>query len=449
MADSLRSKIASLMRSPELRGVATLGAGTAVSQLLPVVMSFILSRLYTPEAFGDYGVFINYASVIAIVICARYEYAIMRPRREVDALNLVALCLLLACGVTVLLYALLGAADIAGADVGGAVPLRYLLPVYALAVAVMQIFSNYANRRAAYGVTASASVVRSVTQAVSRLVMGLAKVPGGLVLGCLLGAAAGCAASARGTGVVRSVGRSLSVAGLRRVAAAYAAFPRYQLAGSLLNALSTAMPVILIDYFYGSRTTGFFTMAVSLLYLPSTMVGNAMGQVFYRRAVTDTVAGASRLALRFFAFNFVVALVMFVVLWLGGAPMFRLLLGGEWGMIGDYAFYLSPWLMAALCFTPLTWAFDAYDHLKAEMVLNVAMFVCRAGGVAVCGLAGAGADVTMAVCGLVGLLLYVTQGWCVSRYLEVRASVTCRVVVAVLALAVVGVWAARVAACLW
>ena len=118
MADSLRSKIASLMRSPELRGVATLGVGTAVSQLLPVVMSFILSRLYTPEAFGDYGVFINYASVIAIVICARYEYAIMRPRREVDALNLVALCLLLACGVTVLLYALLGAADIAGADVG-------------------------------------------------------------------------------------------------------------------------------------------------------------------------------------------------------------------------------------------------------------------------------------------------------------------------------------------
>lgn len=41
----------------------------------------ILSRLYTPDAFGTAAVFVSIAGIISIVSCFRYELAIMLPEQ--------------------------------------------------------------------------------------------------------------------------------------------------------------------------------------------------------------------------------------------------------------------------------------------------------------------------------------------------------------------------------
>lgn len=92
-------------KSEIVRNVATLSVGSVVSQLIPVLMSFVLARLYAPQDYGDLGVFVNCAGILTVFSCGRYEYAIVRPQREVDALNLMALSGMIAVGVSLLTFA--------------------------------------------------------------------------------------------------------------------------------------------------------------------------------------------------------------------------------------------------------------------------------------------------------------------------------------------------------
>ena len=52
-----------IMNNPLYRGVAVLGSGTAVAQLISIVTAPIITRLYTPS---DMAILAVYSSVLAI-----------------------------------------------------------------------------------------------------------------------------------------------------------------------------------------------------------------------------------------------------------------------------------------------------------------------------------------------------------------------------------------------
>ena len=65
-----------LSRSPFARSVGSLMALTAVGQGLYVAAAPILGRLYSPEAFGLYGIFYLFVTTTAMFICLNYDVAI-------------------------------------------------------------------------------------------------------------------------------------------------------------------------------------------------------------------------------------------------------------------------------------------------------------------------------------------------------------------------------------
>jgi len=91
-----------------LKAVLTLVAGGALAQALPLLLGPWLTRLYAPEQFGAYHVFAAVAANLAVIACARYEFALPLVGDEASAQALRALCLRVLAGVTGL--AALGAA---------------------------------------------------------------------------------------------------------------------------------------------------------------------------------------------------------------------------------------------------------------------------------------------------------------------------------------------------
>ena len=77
------------------RNVLTLMTGTTIAQAIPIAISPILTRIYTPEDFGVVALFMAIVMIFGSIISARYEFAIMLPEKEVDAINLVALSILI------------------------------------------------------------------------------------------------------------------------------------------------------------------------------------------------------------------------------------------------------------------------------------------------------------------------------------------------------------------
>ena len=81
------------------RAILTLLAGGALAQALPLLLGPWLTRLYRPEDFGHYHLFAAVAANLAVVACARYEFALPLAQDDAEARALRTLCQRLLAGV--------------------------------------------------------------------------------------------------------------------------------------------------------------------------------------------------------------------------------------------------------------------------------------------------------------------------------------------------------------
>lgn len=433
-----------LGKSEIVRSVATLSVGSVVSQLIPVLMSLVLARIYTPQNYGDFGVFINCVGILAVFVCGRYDYAIVRPKREVDALNLMALAAFIAVGVSLLTLAVFTVGTELKIASLADFPCKYALPLMLLFMAAFQILSNYALRHEKYKTITVSNISKSIVQALVRTGLGLMHRGTGLITGAVAGWAGGCMAYASEIRNVGTLKRCFSWKRIGQLAVRYKDFPRYLMAGNLLSALANNLPVLILAAFYAKETIGYFSMALALLYLPVSYIGVSIGQVFYKKASVWQTEATNRLARQFFLFSAVLAILMFVVLLTGGQALFRFLLGEQWGTVGLYSIYLSPWLMLVFCILPLGWIFDARDKQKTEMLIKLLSFFVRITVVFCGGYLGFPFTKILLFYSISGILLCLLEGYFIYKTLQMKTSMwTKTVFFAVLAL-VLSVWMLRI-----
>lgn len=77
--------------------------GSSIAALITIISTPILTHYFTPDAFGIFAVFSSITGIISIIACMRYELAIMLPKSDDEAINIFALCLLIAFFISVFL----------------------------------------------------------------------------------------------------------------------------------------------------------------------------------------------------------------------------------------------------------------------------------------------------------------------------------------------------------
>ena len=136
------------------RAVVILTTGTAFGQLLVLIASPLLTRLYTPEDFGVLGVFSALLMVFGIAVSLCYELAIPLAEDDARMVNLLALSLVLALlvsslfGVSVWLW---GDLVTGWLNTEALRPLLWLLPVGLLAMGCNRALTHWAIRRQEFG----------------------------------------------------------------------------------------------------------------------------------------------------------------------------------------------------------------------------------------------------------------------------------------------------------
>ena len=97
-----------------IRSVGVLAGGTAVAQLIPVLITPVLTRLWSPEAFGGLATYIAVVSILGMVSLGRLDMALMLPKKNDDALRIIEFSLLISITFALLLYFVIGILDFFG-----------------------------------------------------------------------------------------------------------------------------------------------------------------------------------------------------------------------------------------------------------------------------------------------------------------------------------------------
>jgi O-antigen/teichoic acid export membrane protein len=92
---------AMLARRPFLKNVSIMLTGSGVGQLVSVLLSPILTRLYSPQQFGILSVYTAILAILVVLASLRYELALTLVASEEEAINLVAVCFCVLMATTV------------------------------------------------------------------------------------------------------------------------------------------------------------------------------------------------------------------------------------------------------------------------------------------------------------------------------------------------------------
>src|SRR5690625_2981167 len=85
-----------ILNKPFIRHVTVLVTGTAAAQLIALISSPIITRLYGPEAFGVMGVFMGIIQIIMPVVSLTYPIAIVLPKNDRNAKRIAKLSIIIA-----------------------------------------------------------------------------------------------------------------------------------------------------------------------------------------------------------------------------------------------------------------------------------------------------------------------------------------------------------------
>ena len=346
------------------RQVMTLVAGTGLAQLIPLAVSPLLTRLYTPQDFGVFALYASLLAVLAVLGSARYELALMLPKDDTDALALVALAMaiVLAASAVVLAAVLLFQADLARwLDSPAVAPWLLLVPVSMLLTGLVNTLTVWANRTSSYRQISISRVLQSASAAAVAVALGWGLSRGseagvGLVLGAVVGQA--LAGASLAWPFWRRWGARLQGVGwqpMRAQALRFREFPAINMPHALLDALQGSGVVALIAALFGPTLLGFHALAQRVVRTPMATLGSAVAQVFQKRAADALHAGGDTRRLVDAVLRRLGAAAVAVLPLLWFAPeLFAFVFGAAWREAGVYAQILTPWLLLNFMLSPLS-----------------------------------------------------------------------------------------------
>ena len=364
------------MTSGMLRATLTLMTGSVLAHALPLLLGPMLTRQYAPADFGQYALLWAIATNLAVVACARYEFALPLEKAPGRAALLMALCarLLLALTAGSVLFALVLAH-------WQGMALAWMLPLAVLVIGATQWLTMWATRSQSFGLLSAARLVQQGGGALLQVLLGLLKTgTPGLLIGPIAAGliAAWLLARPAPQGGWRRVW-SQPLSRLKVMASRHRDFPLYNTPHAFMGALQDTLALLLIAAWAGDAAAGFWALALRYLKAPATLLGGALSQALYPQLLQARSGAEARALIRRTMLALaLMAAPLTAVLLLWGPNLFTWVFGAQWSEAGMLSrglglyiglhFIASPLSVVTLAWRAQPWA------LRLSLIGQVAFF---------------------------------------------------------------------------
>lgn len=378
-----RHRLSRLRKQKFVGHVAALMTGAVIAQAVPILLSPVLTRLYSPEDFAALALFLSVNGVIAVVAAGRYDEAILLPCEETDALNVVALSWIVLTGLCAIL-AMLALATYGRLPEEWAATLHgdwlHWLPITVFVATSFQIVANWNNRCGRFPRLATSRAAQGIAGGTAQCGLGYASLHGmGLILGWFLGQAAGLAMLLRTNLPSLWAGaRHISWQRLAANARIYRRFPLLSTWGCVLGSGGSMMALLIISHTFSATITGLFSFTLRVLALPLFLISNAIAQVLHQRIARMNNEEPARIlsyVLRAALVLGVIAVPFVIVLAMFGVELFTIVFGPAWAEAGKYAGLLSLAVGIRFIVSPLTAVLSLDHNVKSCVQWQVLYFV--------------------------------------------------------------------------
>lgn len=365
-----------ITRSRLLRDVTLVSGGTAVGQAIALLVTPLLTRLYSPDVYGQASIFLSVIAVLVPTLTLTLPLGIVLPRTDHEARHLAAASVLFATisAVFITLLASFFMAEVARfTGIHEPAVFIWLIVPAILAGALQAIGQQWLIRHRDYKASAVAIMLGAIVGALVRTAFGLLlPISAGLVIGSaatntMHGFPALMRRGVTGSGVIPRV--RLTTRRLGYLTRRYGDFIRYRVPNHLLNSGSSYLPVIALGV-ASPQAAGFFALAKWIVDAPTTLIGDAVAGALSPRIVETIRTGRSLfpLLIKSTALLTGIGAPIFGTVFVFGPILFKVIFGAAWEPAGEYASLLAVWVFVGFANRPAVTA-AAPLHIQSALLV--------------------------------------------------------------------------------
>lgn len=366
------------------KNVAKLSSGTMLAQAIAFICGPIITRIYTAETYGTLGIYSSLAGPLIIIGALRYDRAILLSDKK-DLRQLVSLCLSLILIFSIILCVVLG---IFYPFFNGVFKLQdvpfilFFIPFSVLLNSAMNTFYAFGNSYQAYSILSVSVAIHSLTANLLKILLGYywKSSPQVLVLSEILGLL--CATVFLVISIRRKTGTLFEkpvISEMVHIARRFQKFPKYDTFTTLVNTVSWLLPAFLLDYYFSKDHVGYYTLGFTMLRMPMNLIGKAVGDVFYKTAIDESVSKAKlaetslKTILQLFSFGLIPTIVVLFF----GEELFSVFFGAKWVIAGTYSQVLAFWSLVWFISSPISNLYYILDLQSKFLLFMVISFSLR------------------------------------------------------------------------
>ena len=369
--------------SSDSKSVLTLIGGTTIAQALSFIFSPITTRLFSPEVFGDLSVFTSITGIIGIIICLRYELAIVLPQDDDEGFSLLKLCLIFATIISILagiIFLFAGNAIYVSFGAPNLVQYWYYVPISLFLTGIIQACNYWLTRTRQFVVLSWNKVIPVIVVNVVSIGLGLLgnRALGARLFAIFLSNIANIAVLAKAVAPEFISKKHATQSNYQQLIKKYKNFLIYDIWGALLNNLSWMIVPILMNAYYGSNAAGQYSIGMRVIQIPASLIGASISQVFLKNASERRYSRTLykyciETTKKLFKYTAPIVIILFFL----GKPIFHLVFGDKWDIAGLYSQILAPWAMLWFCASPMHSVFSITQRQNIYLFFSIINLTTR------------------------------------------------------------------------
>ncbi len=332
-----------ISKSEFTKNTLILTLGTILAQTIPILFHPLIRRIYSPENFGAFSLYLNMIGFVIILATLRYEAAIVLPKNRIAAANILGLSFLINSTISsLLLFFLLFFKNLFCNLIG--YPLiysnyLYFLPFSALFFSFYQSINYWLIREKAFKSSSVNKISRRSSEGIIQLGLGYNHYSFGLIIGDLIGNLTNFI-----SGIIQIKKHNFKLTYISKKKIFYAAkkykdFPLYNFFPTLLSSAASILPFFFINKFYSSENVGYIDLSRMVLSIPLVFISATISQVFFQQT---TEKKNNELSIKKDALNILYILlfiVFFEVLFIlcYGPIFFKIIFGDQYEISGQFS----------------------------------------------------------------------------------------------------------------
>lgn len=359
------------LKSEFSKNVITLMFGTTIAQMIPMLISPILTRIYTPEDFGTYAVFLSVLAILSPIATLRYEQAIMLPKKSKSALELFhGTFYILGCMTVLITFFILLFNSYLPLD-----PILIsILPLAIFILGFINVNLAFLNRKKSYKKMSHITIVTSLSNAILNIGVGLffhspLVLSGNIILARLL--------SMRFIikSTIKLFNIKVSLQNIYIRLCEYNDMLKFSTPTVLIAALNRESIVVFLTYFFDPVLAGGYFLVQRIFGTPISMFSASYSNVFFKE-FTISKTRKNLLVhtwLKLFAFTLPFAFVIYVYMY----DILIFIFGTEWKFSAQIAQILLPLFAINFIFSSTSRAHVTLRMQHFSMIFTIFSFFAR------------------------------------------------------------------------